>query len=107
MHSPFWSINNQLYPNTDPLIVRKGEKVRLAYLNRSMMPHPMHLHGHFFRVINPSLPRDHWIYKDTLIVDPMQRADVEFTADNPGRWFHHCHNLYHMEAGMANVVVYQ
>ena len=107
MHSPFWSINNQLYPNTEPLVVRKGEQIRLAYLNRSMMPHPMHLHGHFFRVINPSLPRDHWIYKDTLIVDPMQRADVEFTADNPGRWFHHCHNLYHMEAGMANVVVYQ
>ena len=107
MHSPFWSINNQLYPNTEPLVVRKGEQIRLAYLNRSMMPHPMHLHGHFFRVVNPALPRDRWIYKDTLVVDPMQRADVEFTADNPGRWFHHCHNLYHMEAGMANVVVYQ
>jgi FtsP/CotA-like multicopper oxidase with cupredoxin domain len=37
----------------------------------------------------------------------MQRVDIEFTADNPGNWFHHCHNLYHMEAGMANVVVYQ
>jgi FtsP/CotA-like multicopper oxidase with cupredoxin domain len=107
MHSPFWSINNQLYPNTNPLVVGKGERVRLAYLNRSMMPHPMHLHGHFFRVVNPALPRDRWIYKDTLIVNPMQRADVEFTANNPGRWFHHCHNLYHMEAGMANVVVYQ
>jgi FtsP/CotA-like multicopper oxidase with cupredoxin domain len=107
MHSPFWSINNQLYPATNPLVVRKEERVRLAYLNRSMMPHPMHLHGHFFRVVNPALPRDRWIHKDTLIVDPMQRVDVEFMADNPGRWFHHCHNLYHMEAGMANVVVYQ
>ena len=107
MHSPFWSINNQLYPNADPLVVRKGEAVRLGYLNRSMMPHPMHLHGHFFRVVNPALPQNRWIQKDTLIVEPMQRVDVEFTADNPGRWFHHCHNLYHMEAGMANVVVYQ
>jgi FtsP/CotA-like multicopper oxidase with cupredoxin domain len=107
MHSPFWSINNQLYPDTDPLVVRKEERVRLAYLNRSMMPHPMHLHGHFFRLVNPALPRNRWIHKDTLIVDPMQRVAVEFMANNPGRWFHHCHNLYHMEAGMANVVVYQ
>jgi len=107
MHSPFWAINNQLYPDVVPLAVRKDEQVHLAYMNRSMMPHPMHLHGHFFRVVNPTLPRDRWIQKDTLIVDPMQRVDVEFMADNPGRWFHHCHNLYHMEAGMANVVVYQ
>jgi len=107
MHSSFWSINNQLYPDADPLVVRKGETVRLGYLNRSMMPHPMHLHGHFFRVVNPALLQNRWIQKDTLIVEPMQRVDVEFTADNPGRWFHHCHNLYHMEAGMANVVVYQ
>ncbi|MGW8301401.1 MAG: multicopper oxidase family protein [Desulfobacterales bacterium] len=107
MHSPFWSINNQLYPDADPLVVRKGQRVRLGYLNHSMMPHPMHLHGHFFRVVNPALTQNRWIQKDTLIVDPMQRVDIEFTADNPGRWFHHCHNLYHMEAGMANVVVYQ
>jgi FtsP/CotA-like multicopper oxidase with cupredoxin domain len=107
MHSPFWSINNQLYPNADPLKVRKGDRVRLGYENQSMMPHPMHLHGHFFRVVNPALPPDLWIFKDTLIVDQMQRIDVEFVADNPGKWFHHCHNLYHMEAGMADVVIYQ
>ncbi len=40
------------------------------------------------------------------MIDHMQRIDVQFLADNPGRWIHHCHNLYHMEAGMANVVVY-
>jgi FtsP/CotA-like multicopper oxidase with cupredoxin domain len=107
IHSPSWSINNQLYPETDPLVVKNGELVRLGYWNHSMMPHPMHLHGHFFRVVNPALPRDRWIQKDTLIVDHMQRIDVEFVADNSGKWFHHCHNLYHMEAGMANVVVYQ
>jgi len=107
MHSPLWSINNQVYPDADPLVVHNGERVRLDYWNHSMMPHPMHLHGHFFRVVNPALPRERWIQKDTLIIDPMQRIDVEFIADNPGKWFHHCHNLYHMEAGMANVVVYQ
>ncbi len=92
---------------TENLIVAKGERVRLNYGNHSMMDHPMHLHGHFFRVVNPAIPRSHWVLKDTIIVDHMQRIDVEFLADNPGRWFHHCHNLYHMETGMANVVSYK
>ncbi len=107
MHSPFWMINGRVYPNAERLVVRKGEWVRIHYWNHSMMPHPMHLHGHFFKVVNPSLPRDRWMKKDTIIVNPMQRVEIEFLADNPGNWFHHCHNLYHMEAGMANVVVYQ
>ena len=88
-------------------MVKKGQRVRLRYSNHSMVPHPMHLHGHFFRIVNRSLPPERWAQKDTLILDHMQRIDVEFVADNPGRWFHHCHNLYHMEAGMANVVVYE
>ena len=107
MHSAFWTINGRVYPDAETLPVDRGERVRLAYGNHSMMPHPMHLHGHFFRVVNRSLPREQWVLKDTIIVDPMQRIDVEFTADNPGNWFHHCHNLYHMEAGMANLVAYR
>ena len=106
MHSSAWGINGQVYPYADPLVIRKGERVRLRYGNHSMMPHPMHLHGHFIRIVNRTLPPDRWVLKDTLILDHMQRIDVEFIADNPGRWFHHCHNLYHMEAGMANVVEY-
>ena len=107
MHSPFWTINGYVYPDSERLGVRTGERVRIGYWNQSMMPHPMHLHGHFFKVVNPSVPQDRWILKDTVIVDPMQRIDIEFLADNPGNWFHHCHNLYHMEAGMANVVMYE
>jgi FtsP/CotA-like multicopper oxidase with cupredoxin domain len=107
MHSPFWTINGQVYPDSETLAIRKGERVGFIYWNQSMMPHPMHLHGHFFKVGNPLLPRALWIMKDTIIVDPMRRVEIEFLADNPGRWFHHCHNLYHMEAGMANVVAYQ
>ncbi len=106
MHGSSWTINGQVYPAAETLLVTKGERVRLSYGNHSMMSHPMHLHGHFFRVVNPAIPRSHWVLKDTIIVDHMQRIDVEFLADNPGRWFHHCHNLYHMEAGMANVVAY-
>jgi FtsP/CotA-like multicopper oxidase with cupredoxin domain len=106
MHSDAWAINGQVYPKADPLMVRAGERVRLRYGNQSMMAHPMHLHGHFFRLVNPAVPPERWALKDTLLLDHMQRFDVEFIADNPGKWFHHCHNLYHMEAGMANVVVY-
>lgn len=106
MHSPYWSINGRLYPNSERLAVAPGDKVRLSYLNRSMMPHPMHLHGHFFRIVNFALPPERWLVKDTAVVEPMRRLDVEFIADNPGDWFHHCHHLYHMEAGMANQVSY-
>jgi FtsP/CotA-like multicopper oxidase with cupredoxin domain len=107
MHSAFWTINGQVYPSSEPLVIQKGEHVGIIYWNQSMRPHPMHLHGHFFKVVNPFLPRNLWIMKDTIIVNPMRRVEIEFFANNPGRWFHHCHNLYHMEAGMANVVVYR
>jgi FtsP/CotA-like multicopper oxidase with cupredoxin domain len=45
--------------------------------------------------------------KDTIIVNPMERVEIEFLANNPGKWFHHCHNLYHMMAGMANLLLYR
>jgi len=104
MHSPFWTINGQVYPNVEPILIERGMRVRVGYGNQSMMPHPMHLHGHFFRIVNPYLQEQQWIRKDTILVSPMERLEIEFIADNPGRWFHHCHNLYHMMAGMANVV---
>jgi len=103
MQSPYWTINGYVYPDSERLVVSKGETIGISYGNQSMMPHPMHL----FRVANQSLPRERWIFKDTIIVNPMQRVDIEFLADNPGNWFHHCHNLYHMEAGMANVVTFE
>jgi FtsP/CotA-like multicopper oxidase with cupredoxin domain len=106
MRSPYWTINGYVYPDSERLVVHPGETIGISYLNQSMMSHPMHLHGHFFRVVNQTLPRERWTLKDTIIVDPMQRVDIEFLADNPGNWFHHCHNLYHMEAGMANVVTF-
>lgn len=100
MGSPYWTINGQRYPESESLEIAHGERVRLEYFNMSMMPHPMHLHGHFFELDLRGRPR-----KDTVLVSPMMgRMAVEFIADNAGPWFHHCHNLYHMEAGMANVV---
>ena len=104
MHSPFWTINGYTYPRSEILQAGLGQTVRFSYTNHSPMAHPMHLHGHFFRLVNPDLPPERWIVKDTVIVDPMRRVDIQFQADNPGRWLHHCHNLYHMEAGMANIL---
>jgi FtsP/CotA-like multicopper oxidase with cupredoxin domain len=94
-----WAIDGQRYPDADPLEVREGEHVHVQMTNHSMMLHPMHLHGHFFRVGNA--------LKDTVLVEPhMGRASFNFVADNPGDWFFHCHNLYHLEAGMARVFTY-
>ena len=104
-----WTINGKRYPDTEPLEVEEGERVRVRLFNMSMMPHPMHLHGHFFDVVAPDgRGVDRPIRKDTLIVDHMQTHVIDFTADNPGsRWFFHCHNLYHQHGGMAMEVRYR
>jgi multicopper oxidase len=105
MGSPYWTINGRVYPDSEDLSLKPGEKVRLEYFNRSMMAHPMHLHGHFFEVLGSGRVTGVRIKKDTIIIPArMGRGAVELVADNPGVWFHHCHNLYHMGAGMANLV---
>ena len=98
------TIDGQLYPDADPLEVREGEWVRFVMRNRSAMWHPMHLHGHFFRVENGT---GRGPFKDTVLVEPpMGELTFDFVADNHGEWFFHCHNAYHLEAGMARVVSY-
>jgi len=94
-----WTIDGQAYPDADPLQVRAGEHVRIRMTNLSPVVHPMHLHGHFFQVGNA--------IKDTVMV-PGHRGQVtiDFYTDDPGRWLFHCHNLYHLDAGMARVVTY-
>jgi len=94
-----WTINGQAYPNAEPIEIHQGEVIRFRLDNQSAMPHPMHLHGHFFRVGN--------VYKDTTIVwTHSKRVELDFIANNPGSWLFHCHNLYHMEGGMTRVVRY-
>ncbi|SIR98110.1 Multicopper oxidase with three cupredoxin domains (includes cell division protein FtsP and spore coat protein CotA) [Haladaptatus litoreus] len=94
-----WLIDGQAYPDADPLQIQEGEHVRVKMTNRSPVLHPMHLHGHFFRVGDAM--------KDTVIVPGhMGSVTFDFLADNPGEWLFHCHNLYHLEAGMARVVKY-
>ncbi|MEO5853159.1 MAG: multicopper oxidase family protein [Nocardioides sp.] len=96
-----WTINGKTFPDADPLSVRQGERVRLHFQNRSMMFHPMHLHGHTFGL------QDGGARKDTVIVRPMQTVTVDLDADNPGQWAAHCHNIYHAEAGMMTTLSYE
>ncbi len=100
-----WTINGQTYPDSAPMDVREGQRTRLRFVNRSMMFHPIHLHGHTFQVRAADQgvgPR-----KDTVNVLPMQTVTVDFVADNPGQWVVHCHNLYHQQAGMMSVLSYR
>lgn len=96
-----WMINGKIFPESTPLPISQGERVRLRFANHSAMFHPMHLHGHTFAVAGGG-PR-----KDTVIVRPMQNLDVEFDATNPGQWVSHCHNIYHAERGMMITMSYR
>ncbi len=96
-----WTLNGKTFPDTEPLEVRQGQRVRLAFQNMTMMFHPMHVHGHTFALTTGGAR------KDTVIVRPMQRVEVDLQADNPGQWATHCHNIYHAEAGMMTTLSYR
>ena len=99
-----WFLNKKPLSESDVIQIRAGEKVRFIMINRTMMHHPMHLHGHFFRVINGQ--GDHAPLKHTVDVAPMSTTVIEFKANEFGDWFFHCHLLYHMKSGMARVIHY-
>lgn len=90
-----------------PVTVARGERVELAMRNTTMMSHPMHLHGHNFQVTEIDGEKAAGAVRDTVLVTPMATVKVVFDADNPGLWPYHCHNLYHMAAGMFTTVVYR
>ena len=102
-----WSINNVVW-NKDipPLPVARGERVELVLVNRTPMPHPMHLHGHQFQVVEIDGVRFAGAVRDTVVVPPGRRVVVAFDADNPGLWAFHCHLLYHLDAGMFTTLRY-
>jgi FtsP/CotA-like multicopper oxidase with cupredoxin domain len=105
--SPYaWSINDQVWPNVDRPVIKKGQRVVIEMRNRTMMAHPMHLHGHHFQVIELGGAALAGAVRDTVLVPAMGAVKVAFDADNPGRWPLHCHNLYHMVTGMMTELVY-
>ena len=105
MNRYVWTINNKPINPDDDILIHEGEVVRFIMINRTMMHHPMHLHGHFFRVVNGQGNRAP--LKHTVDVEPMATTVIEFMADEPGDWLFHCHVLYHMMSGMARVVEYE
>jgi FtsP/CotA-like multicopper oxidase with cupredoxin domain len=105
MGSDIWTINGKQYPNTDPLRVRRGDRVRVSFNNQSMEAHPMHLHGQSFKVLAVNGQRlAEPIVRDSVDVEAhMGSVVIEFTAHNPGDWFLHCHKPMHMEGGMITL----
>ncbi len=99
-----WHINGKAIQQDRLLMINKGEVIRFTFENETMMHHPMHFHGHFFRVINDKGERSP--LKHTVDVPPHGSRTIEFYANEPGQWMLHCHNLYHMKNGMARVVRY-
>ena len=101
-----WSMNGEYWPNVTPLMIATGQRVAIEMLNQTMMPHPMHLHGHAFQVVAIDGAPFAGAVRDTVLVPPMASVTIAFEADNPGRWAFHCHNLYHMMTGMMTEVRY-
>ncbi|MCH2073106.1 copper resistance system multicopper oxidase [Acinetobacter pittii] len=104
MERYIWTINGKKFNEAEPLQVKYGERIRLKFVNDSMMAHPMHLHGMFMQLENgqqaENLPNKH-----TLIVPPGKTVTALLTADALGEWAIHCHLLYHMSAGMMNKLI--
>ncbi|KIE84248.1 copper oxidase [Acinetobacter pittii] len=104
MERYIWTINGKKFSEAEPLRVKYGERIRLKFVNDSMMAHPMHLHGMFMQLENgqkaENLPNKH-----TLIVPPGKTVTALLTADALGEWAIHCHLLYHMSAGMMNKLI--
>lgn len=90
-----------------PVPVKAGERIEVAMVNRTMMAHPMHLHGHRFQVVAVNGRRQTGAVRDTVLVPPQTTVVIAFDADNPGRWAFHCHHLYHMVAGMMTTLAYE
>ena len=104
MERYIWTMNGKRYSEADVIKLNYGERVRLKFVNETMMAHPMHLHGMFFQLENgqpaAKLPNKH-----TVVVAPGDSYSVLVTADEAGEWAFHCHLLYHMSAGMMRKVV--
>ncbi|MBI1755122.1 multicopper oxidase domain-containing protein [Candidatus Azambacteria bacterium] len=106
-----FTINGRSFPDSEPIMVNKGERVRLRLINAGTSTiHPMHLHGHQFKIVatdGNAVPQAAQLTKNTIALNPGETYDIEFTAENPGVWVFHCHELHHAGAGMIVPVIYE
>lgn len=106
MNRYVWTVNNKTISETDKILIKAGENIRIVITNNSMMRHPMHLHGHYFRVVNQY--GEYSPLKNVIDVMPMETDVIEFNASEEyGDWFFHCHILYHMMSGMGRIFSYE
>jgi FtsP/CotA-like multicopper oxidase with cupredoxin domain len=104
-----FTINGEVFPNTPMYMVKEGDLVKTTIVNRGMVEHPMHLHGHHMLVLSrngKAVSGSPW-WSDTLQVLPGETYEVAFIADNPGIWMDHCHNLDHAVVGMTLHLAYE
>jgi FtsP/CotA-like multicopper oxidase with cupredoxin domain len=108
---PMWMMNGVAMPadmtgHMDPVLtLARGESYILAVDNQTAWYHPIHLHGHSFRVITRNgQPTKYREWRDTVLIPPREKAELAFVADNPGDWMFHCHILDHQEGGMMSVI---
>ncbi len=104
MERYIWTLNGEKFSEATPIYLDYGQRVRITYVNDTMMNHPMHLHGMFVELENGQPPATR-PRKHIVNVGPGRRYSVIFTADEPGEWAFHCHLLYHMASGMMTKVV--
>ena len=104
MERYIWTLNGAKFGQAEPIGLRYGERVKLTFVNETMMAHPMHLHGMFMELDNGQ-PADRVPDKSVVSVAPGKTYSVLITADQAGEWAFHCHLLYHMESGMMQKVV--
>ena len=105
MERYMWSFDGVRFSEVvDPIVFHEGERLRMTLVNDTMMPHPIHLHGMFFDVVTGADDDPHKPRKHTITVKPGEKLSLDITADAVGDWAFHCHLLYHMHAGMMQVV---
>jgi FtsP/CotA-like multicopper oxidase with cupredoxin domain len=101
-----WGLNGKPMMHDTIFSVRQGERYEVVMQNQTSMAHPMHLHGHYFRVVGIDGQRFKGAIRDTILVPVGGQVTIQFDADNPGTWAFHCHHLYHMNSGMMGAIAY-
>jgi len=101
-----WGLNGKSSMHDTIFTVRENERIEIIVQNQTGMAHPMHLHGHYFKVVAISNVPIEGALRDTVLVPPSTSVTIRFAADNPGNWAFHCHHLYHMNAGMMGAIRY-
>jgi FtsP/CotA-like multicopper oxidase with cupredoxin domain len=103
-------VNGRAHGAIAPVVVKEGERVLLRMINAGHLAHPVHMHGHSFKIVatdGNSVPEGMEWTKDTVLIGPAERYDLEFDANNPGVWMFHCHIEHHMANGMMTVIQYE